>query len=80
MYLSLIDHPIPVIKSEQKLLLVPVVFIFLRVWDIIGDIIFIYYDHPESNHYIWLQILMVSVVRSCSYQFLVSSASLFTCA
>jgi len=55
--MTLIDHPIPVIKSEQKLLFVPAV---LRIWDIIGNIIFIYYNHPESSHYIWLQILMVS--------------------
>ena len=51
-------------KAERKLLLIPVVFIFLRIWDIIGVFLFVYLkqDGHNSHHYYWLQLLIVSTL------------------
>ena len=51
-----------VFPAEQKLLLVPLVFIFLRVWDIVDDVLTLYYytDIGDGDKLLWLQILTVS--------------------
>ena len=57
---SRLHNPVRV-EIESRLLLVPVVFIFLRVWDLLGSIIFVYHPSPalqHNNH--WLQPLTVS--------------------
>ena len=46
-------------KAEVKLLLVPVVFIALRVWDLVGSILVVYCQYDTHKFY-WLQILTVS--------------------
>ena len=58
---SRLHNPVRV-EIESRLLLVPVVFIFLRVWDLLSSIIFVYHPSPalqRNNH--WLQPLTVSL-------------------
>jgi len=60
--------------AEQKLLLVPLVFIFLRVWDIVDDVLTVYYhtDIGGGDKLLWLQILTVSdIVFMVHYRMLV---------
>jgi len=60
--LFLTNHPTVAFPAEQKLLLVPLMFIFLRVWDIVDDILIVYYHTGDEEKLLWLQILTVSVV------------------
>ena len=60
--LFLTNHPTVAFPAEQKLLLVPLMFIFLRVWDIVDDILIVYYHTGDGEKLLWLQILTVSVV------------------
>ena len=56
-----INNPAKV-KTEIKLLFIPLVFIFLRVWDVIDSILFTYQHSTayKENQYDWLQLLTVS--------------------
>ena len=51
---------------EWKLILVPIFFIFLRVWSLVVGIIFVYSDENISNSdiksYHWLFYLSVSIL------------------
>ena len=53
------------VKTEIKLLFIPLVFIFLRVWDVLGGILFVYRHTPvhKPSDYYWLQFLTVSVTQ-----------------
>ena len=58
------DQLAAVTKAERKLLLVPLVFIFLQIWDIIGVFLFVYLKKDGRNpHYYWLQLFTVSTKR-----------------
>ena len=47
-------------KAERKLLLIPLLFIVLRIWDIIDDM-FVYNGvNDVQKKYIWLKVLTVS--------------------
>ena len=60
-YLMMERHKNSVIEVDTKLLFVPLMFIFLRVWDVIDGIMFVYHPTPgyDNNHH-WLQPLTVS--------------------
>lgn len=59
------QHPSgSMIKADRKLLLVPLVFIFLRVWDIADDIFIVYANHHlHGNSRNWLKLCTVSLQR-----------------
>ena len=53
-----------IVEAEIRLLFVPLVFVFLRVWDVMDGIIFVYHPSPSlKSNYHWLQPLTVSVTR-----------------
>ena len=62
-YLMTRDHnPHGASKAERKLLLVPVGFILLRIWDIIDDLVVVYmHHHLNDNRRNWLKLLNVSL-------------------
>ena len=45
-------------KAERKLLLIPLIFIFLRIWDIVDVFWFVYLNKGKNDY--WLQLLTVS--------------------
>jgi len=47
-------------KAERKLIFVPLIFVFLRIWGTIRFFLLIA-DGPDSKSYDWLLILQVSV-------------------
>ena len=47
-------------KAERKLIFVPLLFVFLRVWGTIRFFLLIA-DGPDSRSYDWLLILQVSI-------------------
>ena len=53
------EDPSGVIRAERKLLLVPLVFIFLRIWDIIGDASIIWKNFFVHGN--WIKLLTVSL-------------------
>ena len=48
-------------KAERKLLLIPLLFIFLRIWDVIDNMLFMY-NHVDDveEKYLWLKMLTVN--------------------
>ena len=57
------DKLAAVTKAERKLLLISLVFIFLRMWDIIDVVLFIYLKKEgRCTHYYWLQLFTVSII------------------
>lgn len=57
----MVENPSAIIKAERKLLLVPLVFIILRIWDIFGDtyIVYAHHDVPKNDHN-WVKLFTVS--------------------
>ena len=51
------------LRADQKFLLVPAVFMVLRVWDIIASVMVLYVDVKEPH--VWLTYLDVSVMYVC---------------
>ena len=49
---------------ERKLLIVPIVFFFLRVWDLVNDILFLCHGKASHDlrHHKWLLLLTVSLI------------------
>ena len=50
-------------RTDTKLLFIPVIFIILRMWDVIGNVITVYaaVDNPPSVSYV-IRLLAVSIV------------------
>ena len=58
------NNPV-IVETEIRLLFVPMVFIFLRVWDVMDGIMFVYHPTPSfKNNYHWLQPLTVGVTNA----------------
>ena len=55
-----------VTNAERKLLLIPLMFIFLRVWDVVDSILFVYLKLKtyDNGHYYWLQLFTVSIYNN----------------
>ena len=71
------QNPSGIIKAERKLLLVPLVFIILRIWDIAGDIFIVYrHHHVYDNGRNWIKLFTVSLPHITAWRFLMKSPNL----
>ena len=54
-------HKNPVkVETEARLLFVPLMFVFLRIWDLMNSIMYVYHPSPAyNNNHHWLQPLTV---------------------
>ena len=47
-------------RPERKLLIIPIIFLFLRIWDLVNDVIFLCHSDAKIRHHKWLLLLTVS--------------------
>lgn len=47
-------------RPERKLLIIPIIFLFLRIWDLVNDVIFLCHPDAKIRHHKWLLLLTVS--------------------
>jgi len=47
-------------RPECKLLIIPIIFLFLCIWDLVNDVIFLCHPDAKIRHHKWLLLLTVS--------------------